>query len=210
MLVRVGLGAVVAASMTVSAVAGSMSADEARRFVSGKVFSYTCFDGTRGAGRFFDDGAVGGSIQFSGSGPTRFVRLPTNTIQVRSGAVCASIKGLPFDPCFNLTKNDERSFRGAVSGMGFAYCDFKHQGGASMLMARAERRARGPRAITPDAAKRSDVEPVGAIETPRVDAAKIDPVKPAPTKTDSRSEAKTETKVETTADASLNLRKSTD
>jgi hypothetical protein len=31
---------------------------------------------------------------------------------------------MPFEPCFNLNKMDDRSFRGAVSGMGFAYCDF--------------------------------------------------------------------------------------
>lgn len=198
MFARLGLGVVLAASMTVSAVAGSMSAEEARRFVSGKIFSYTCFDGTKGAGRFFDDGAVGGSIQISGAGPMRHVRLPSNTIQVRSGAVCASIKGLPFDPCFNLTKNDDRSFRGAVSGMGFAYCDFKHQGGASMLMARAERRLRGPRALSPEGVRRADAETVSKVETPRVEAAKIEVVKPAVPK------------AEATADASLNLRKSTD
>ena len=32
----------------VPAVAGEMSADEARRFVIGKMFTYTCFEGTRG------------------------------------------------------------------------------------------------------------------------------------------------------------------
>ena len=33
------------------AMAGEMSADEARRFVIGNMFSYTCFEGTRGQGR---------------------------------------------------------------------------------------------------------------------------------------------------------------
>ena len=75
-------------------------------------------------------------MQFSGSGPFRRVRLPGNTLQIRGQAVCASLRGLPFEPCFNLEKKDERSFRGSVSGMSFAYCDFHHQGAAQMLMAR--------------------------------------------------------------------------
>ena len=128
-----------------------MSADEARKFVAGKVFAFTCVDGTRGAGRILDDMGAAGSVQFSGSGPIRHVRLPGNTLQVRGRSVCASLKGLPFEPCFNLDKRDERSFRGSVSGMGFAYCDFRHQGAQQMLMARAVARPRsvhttGPRA----------------------------------------------------------------
>ena len=126
MLARLVLGAITAGAMIVPALAGMMNADEARRFVSGKVFAFTCFDGTRGAGRILDDLGAAGSVQFSGSGPTRHVRLPGNTLQIRGQAVCASIKGLPFEPCFNLDKRDDRSFRGSVSGMGFAYCDFRH------------------------------------------------------------------------------------
>ena len=124
------------------ALAGMMNADEARRFVAGKVFAFTCFDGSRGTGRVLDDLGAAGSIQFSGAGPVRHVRLPGNTLQIRGGAVCASIKGLPFEPCFNLEKKDERSFRGSVSGMGFAYCDFRHQGASQMLMARSVARPR--------------------------------------------------------------------
>ena len=97
MLARLVLGAVTASVMIVPALAGSMNADEARRFVSGKVFAFTCFDGTRGAGRVLDDLGAAGSIQFSGSGPIRHVRLPGNTLQIRGQAVCASIKGLPFE-----------------------------------------------------------------------------------------------------------------
>ena len=109
---------------------------------AGKVFAFTCFDGTRGAGRVLDDGGAAGAVQFSGSGPVRHIRLPGNTLQVRGEAVCASIKGIPFEPCFNLDKKDEHNFRGSVSGMGFAYCDFRHQGAAQMLMARAVARPR--------------------------------------------------------------------
>src|ERR1700744_3245426 len=137
MLARFVLGAVVAGAAIVPAMAGQMNAEEARRFVAGKVFAFTCFDGTRGAGRILDDMGAAGSVQFSGSGPVRHIRLPGNTLQIRGQAVCASIKGIPFEPCFNLEKKDEVSFRGSVSGMGFAYCDFHREGGASqMLMAR--------------------------------------------------------------------------
>jgi hypothetical protein len=150
-----------------------MNADEARKFVAGKVFAFTCFDGTRGAGRVFDDGGAAGAVQFSGSGPIRHMRLPGNTLQIRGQAVCASIKGIPFEPCFNLDRKDERSFRGSVSGMGFAYCDFRHQGASQMLMARAAARPRSLRA--PE--RTGSIEVSARVETPHVEAARIEPVK---------------------------------
>jgi hypothetical protein len=179
MVARFVLGTVFAAAVVVPAVAGqTMNADEARRFVSGKVFAFTCFDGTRGAGRILDDGGASGSVQFAGAGPTRHLRLPGNTLQVRGQAVCASLKGIPFEPCFNLVKNTERSFRGSVSGMGFAYCDFRHQGVGHMLMARAVSR---PRSLQPPeqtrSADASHTEVSARVETPRVETAKIEPVK---------------------------------
>lgn len=181
MLARLVLGAVTAVATIVPAMAGMMNADEARRFVSGKIFAFTCFDGTRGAGRILDDLGAAGSIQFSGSGPIRHVRLPGNTLQIRGQAVCASIKGLPFEPCFNLDKRDDRSFRGSVSGMGFAYCDFRHQGASQMLMARSVSR---PRSLhrreesRPTADARAEV--TARVETPAVESAKLEPVKAEP------------------------------
>jgi hypothetical protein len=185
MLARLVLGFATATAMIVPALAGMMNADEARKFVSGKVFAFTCFDGTRGAGRVLDDLGAAGSIQFSGSGPVRNVRLPGNTLQIRGQSVCASIKGLPFEPCFNLDKRDERTFRGSVSGMGFAYCEFRHQGAAQMLMARAVAR---PRVLHPAEATRSaDASPhadasaraeiSARVETPPVERESIEPVK---------------------------------
>src|SRR3978361_695088 len=120
----VAAGAVIVPALIVPAVAGQMNADEARKFVSGKVFAFTCFDGTRGAGRILDDMGATGAVQFSGAGPVRHLRLPGNTLQVRGQAVCASIKGVPFEPCFNLDKKDDVSFRGSVSRTGFAYGAF--------------------------------------------------------------------------------------
>ena len=193
MLARFVLGAVAAGAVIVPALAGQMSADEARRFVSGKVFAFTCFDGTRGAGRVLDDMGAAGAVQFSGAGPVRHLRLPGNTLQVRGQAVCASIKGIPFEPCFNLDKKDERSFRGSVSGMGFAYCDFRHQGAAQMLMARAVAR---PRSLHPPE-RTGSVEVSARVETPQVESSKIEPVKseakPEPAKSESAPELRRST-----------------
>ena len=111
------------------AVAGEMNADEARRFVIGKMFSYTCFEGTRGQGRVHSDGSVLGSIQFRGQGQVRYAELPPGTLRVTGESVCASLRGLPMEPCFNLERTSEVSFRGSVSGLGFAYCEFTRNQG---------------------------------------------------------------------------------
>jgi hypothetical protein len=205
MLARLVLGAVTAGAMVVPALAGMMNADEARKFVAGKVFAFNCFDGTRGAGRVLDDLGAAGSIQFSGAGPIRHVRLPGNTLQIRGQAVCASIKGLPFEPCFNLDKRDDRTFRGSVSGMGFAYCDFRHQGAQQMLMARSVARPRSLHAAperSADATPRDEVKPraevTARVETPAVESARLEPVK---------SEAKAEP---AKAESAPELRRSTD
>jgi len=120
--------AVVLVASAVPALAEPMNASEARRFVIGKLFSYTCFEGTRGAGRIFSDGSVAGSIQLRGKGRVHHVRLPPNTLRVKGESVCASVKGLPFEPCFNLDKTSHASFRGSIYGFNFAYCEFNRRG----------------------------------------------------------------------------------
>ncbi len=184
MLARFVLGVVVASAAMAPAVAGQMNAEEARRFVIGKLFSFTCFDGTRGAGRILEDLGAAGSVQFSGGGPIRHVRLPGNTLQIRGQAVCASLRGIPFEPCFNLEKQDERSFRGSVSGMSFAYCDFHHQGGTQMLMARAGAHPRSLRSLD----QTGSVELSARVETPRVEAGSLEPVRSEPRPAPIRSE----------------------
>jgi hypothetical protein len=124
-----GIALTVGLLAVVPAIAGEMSADEARRFVVGKVFNYTCFEGTRGQGRVLPDGSVVGSIQFQGAGQIRYAMLPANTIQVKGDAVCASLRGLPMQPCFNLERIDDKSFRGSISGLGFASCEFTRRNG---------------------------------------------------------------------------------
>jgi hypothetical protein len=107
--------------------AESLDADAARRFVLGKVFAFTCFDGSRGAGRVYGDGSVIGTIQVRGSGPVHSVWLPAGTLKVKGETVCASLNGLPIEPCFDLNRTDDQSFRGSVWGLNFAYCDFTHR-----------------------------------------------------------------------------------
>jgi hypothetical protein len=106
------------------AVAGEMSPKDAERFVVGKLFAYTCFDGTSGTGRIFADGSVAGTIRPKGQGPLRYAMLPAGTLKVKSDAVCASLRGLPWEPCFNLVQTDANTFRGSVRGLSFAYCTF--------------------------------------------------------------------------------------
>ncbi len=125
--------AIALAGVTIAlpALAQELTPAQARRFVIGKTFSYTCFEGTTGAGQIRGDGSVAGTDQIQGSGPVRHAALPAGTLQVRGEKVCASVKGIPFEPCFNLQQTSAKSFRGSVSGMGFAYCDFVRGGGGN-------------------------------------------------------------------------------
>lgn len=146
----IGFVLAVAATLPTQVQAQSLKAEEARRFIAGKFFSFNCFEGTRGAGRIMHDGSVAGSIQLAGSGPTRYVQLPPNTLRVKGEAVCASLKGMFFEPCFNVEKTNAQSFRGSVSGMGFAYCEFTRRDtpNGRVRMARSLNR---PRALVPPA-----------------------------------------------------------
>ena len=104
--------------------AGEMRTDEAKRFIAGKLYSFRCFDGTAGAGRIQHDGSVVGMVRFGGAGNVRYVNLPPGTLRVKGQYWCAALKGISFEPCFDLVKIDEYSFRGSVSGLGFASCNF--------------------------------------------------------------------------------------
>ena len=121
-----------------SAVAEELAPEQARAFVVGKLFSYTCFDGTVGMGRIFSDGSVVGTIRPGGQSQVRFAALPAGTIKVSPNSMCAHLAGLPIEPCFRVQKIDYRSFRGSISGLSFAYCDFYQRnprsgiGGASV------------------------------------------------------------------------------
>ncbi len=126
MYMRIGVALLCLAASP--AMAGEMSPEQARRFVVGKTFAYSCFDGTRGAGKIQADGSVIGTVQVAGRGPTKYAVLPPNTLRVRGEKVCAAVKGVMFEPCFQLEQTGDRSFRGSISGFNFAYCDFSRGG----------------------------------------------------------------------------------
>jgi hypothetical protein len=118
------LAAILLLGSSGSVLAESLDADQARQFVAGKQFEFTCFDGSRGAGRVEKDGSVVGTIQLHGSGPVYSASLPVGTVKVEGEKVCASLSGLPFEPCFDVDRTSNRSFRGSLLGMNWAYCVF--------------------------------------------------------------------------------------
>lgn len=141
MLARIA-ASLVSLLVALPVVAEELDFEQAKRLVAGKMFSYTCFDGTTGAGRIHGDGSVVGTIRIQGTGPTRFVRFPPGTVHNRSGSVCASVRGLPISPCFNVVQTAANKFRGSIWGLSFAYCEFTRRGGRIEL-AEKSRRHRG-------------------------------------------------------------------
>jgi hypothetical protein len=75
--------------------------------------------------------------------------LPANTLYVVGDRICATVKGVPFQPCFNVIKTSANSFRGSVSGLGFAYCDFVRRDRPMVASA-------APRPAQPDARADAD------------------------------------------------------
>ena len=167
MFARIVFGALLVSAIVVSAKAENMNADEARKFIAGKMFAFNCFDGTKGIGRILDDGSAQGNVQFGGNGLMRGMRLPTNTLQIRGQQICASIKGLPFEPCFNLNKSNEVSFRGSVSGLGFAYCDFRKQGNGRVYLANAASRRKSTQSA--DASRTDATRPASVRSEPALE-----------------------------------------
>lgn len=69
--------------------------------------------------------------------------------------------------------------------MGFAYCDFHHQGGNQMLMARATARPRSLRSSErTGSVGASNTEVAARVETPRVESGRLEPVKAEPARND--------------------------
>jgi hypothetical protein len=119
--------------------AGEMRTDEAKRFIAGKLYSFRCFEGTAGTGRIQHDGSVVGIVRFGGAGAMRYVNLPPGTLRVKGQNWCASLKGVSFEPCFDLVKVDEYSFRGSVTGLGFASCSFTRRARTDFIRTSASR-----------------------------------------------------------------------
>jgi hypothetical protein len=168
-----------------SAIAEELGPEQAKAFVVGKLFAYTCFDGTAGMGRIFADGSVIGTIRPGGRGEVRFASLPPGTIKVEGTSMCAHLSGMPLQPCFRVEKIDYRSFRGSVAGLGFAYCDFSQHNARAQIISRApELRTRiTSRMPAPAPAQPPPVVPVQSAPVVPVQAAPIVPVEETPTAT---------------------------
>ena len=126
------------------ALAEPMNAETARRFVAGKLFAFNCFEGSSGTGRIFNDGSVAGVMRMRADGPTRFMHLPPGSLYPKEGRICSNVKGAFFNPCFELNKTSDKSFRGSISGFGFAYCDFTRRGQISVEGWRIPNQSGGP------------------------------------------------------------------
>ena len=84
------------------------------------------------------------------------MQLPPGTLKVKGNAVCASVRGIPMEPCFNVDRTDPQSFRGSVSGLPFAYCDFVRRGPGTRRRSRTTLRTSQPLAIHAAAAPSGD------------------------------------------------------
>lgn len=111
-----------------AAQAQSLNPDQAKAFVVGRTFTFTCFEGTTGAGRIFSDGSVAGTITMRSQGQTRFVRLPPNSVRVRGENVCGFVEGMTFEPCFEVVKTSASTFRGNLAGVETMWCEFTRLG----------------------------------------------------------------------------------
>jgi hypothetical protein len=133
-----------------SAIAEDLGPEQAKAFVVGKLFSYSCFDGTTGMGRIYADGSIIGTM---GRGRAmRFMTLPAGTLRIEGESMCAHMPGMPINPCFRVQKIDYHSFRGSISGMSFAYCDFHQRNPRARLASHPVARAPAtPIAILPHA-----------------------------------------------------------
>jgi len=171
MLVRVAVIAGTCVLGAIAAKAEELGAEQAKAFVVGKLFSYTCFDGTAGMGRIFADGSVVGTIRPGGRGELRFASLPPGTLRIEGSSMCAHLSGMIMQPCFRVERIDYRRFRGSISGLGFAYCDFYQHN------ARTEMMSRGPE---PRTRFTSRTAPPAAAQPPRTAPVQAAPTQSAP------------------------------
>ena len=99
------------------AVAESLNADAARGFVVGKLFAFNCFDGSRGAGRIYDDGSVVGTIQFQGVGPVEWVLLPSGCdFSRREGYRSKAASGAALAQAYGVVTGELRKGAGLCAG----------------------------------------------------------------------------------------------
>jgi hypothetical protein len=93
MIARYAIG-IVALIASTPTLAEPLDAAAAQRFVLGKLFAFTCFDSSHGAGRIYGDGSVMGTVELRGAGSIYSVWLPAGTLKVKGETVCASLSGI--------------------------------------------------------------------------------------------------------------------
>ena len=187
MLARFVLGAVTAGAVIAPALAGQMmNADEARRFVAGKVFAFTCFDGTRGAGRILDDGGAAGAVQFSGSGPVRHMRLARQHASGPRPGRLRLDQGHSVRAVLQPRQERRAQLPRLGLGHGLRLLRFPPPGrGADADGARGGPAAFAAAAGADRAVAAARPEVTARVETPSVESAKIEPVKSEPAKSES-------------------------
>jgi len=91
------------------ALAEPLNAEAARHFVAGKLFSFSCFEGSTGSGRIFADGSVAGVMR-TGGGNTRFMHLPPGTLYAKNDGICSNMKARCSTPASISTAPATRAF----------------------------------------------------------------------------------------------------
>ena len=93
--------------------------------------------------------------------------------------MCAHLSGMIMQPCFRVEKIDYRRFRGSISGLGFAYCDFyQHNARAEMISRGPESRTHITRRMRPSAA--APPEPAAPMRAAPIQSAPVVSVQSSP------------------------------
>src|SRR5262249_21501092 len=179
MLVRVAVIAGTCVLGAIAAKAEELGAEQAKAFVVGKLFSYTCFDGTAGMGRIFADGSVVGTIRPGGRGELRFASLPPGTLRIEGSSMCAHLSGMIMQPCFRVERIDYRRFREWIWACGFSYRVFYQHSARHELVARGrDPRTRFPGRPGPPAA--AQPPRTARVQAAQTQSAPVVPVQSSP------------------------------
>ena len=124
-----------------------------------------------GAGRILEDNGAAGAVQFSGAGagappPAARKHAPDSWPSGLRGHQGPAVRAM-----LQSRQKGRPQFSRLGLGHGFAYCDFRHQGAATMLLARSVAR---PRSLHPPEAARAETP---HVENTKIESANIEPVK---------------------------------
>jgi hypothetical protein len=115
-------GVVAIITLCTPAFAERLTPQQAKRFIQGNKWSYTC-PLTKGWGRFNSDGSVTAEFQTLGFSPYK-KNFPPGSMTISSDGSLCMPKMFNTDVCFFVDKIDNRHFRGTSSGFIRFSCDF--------------------------------------------------------------------------------------